>query len=128
MTRYIRLPNNRQLPIYILRSSEDKAQGFQGYREIPTQYGLWFTGVGGSSFHMRNVAAPLLAVGFEDLGADHFRVVSASIWEPNLLDLKSGGTEVLECNPSYQADFTVGQCVHLSDSPHEAPDPRLPAA
>lgn len=90
--------NGKEYDIYIARSNEQKAKGFQGFSSLPDDEGMLFVNDRPEDvfYHMKNVGMPLDLV-FMD---DDFKVLSVKRGEPNdETPIKEYGvTYVLEVN------------------------------
>lgn len=126
MVKFVQTPN-LSLPVYILTSSSEQAEGFQGFNSIPEVYGLWFPDMNGRSFHMQNVGGELLGCGVSPLSKkqdNFYRVTSAEVWVPNGR-CPYKGVSVLECSVAHRDYLQVGTILYLSDKLEPTQDPRL---
>lgn len=102
-----------ELPLRVLATLGEQHDGFQGFAEIPTDYGLLFVNCGEAPFHMKNVGAELLLLAVALDGT----IVGAEIRHPEengrVIRAFRRAQHVIELSPIYRAKAAVGQKVLL---------------
>lgn len=107
-----------RIKVVTLSTRAEQAQGFQGYREIPQNYGLLFPGCGTQHFHMFTVGSPLLIVALDKAGV----VVGMEVREPDTPGTPISTTralprpqDIFECHPIFHRYIHIGSELDASD-------------